>query len=328
MASTTPTPGQLESLRAYANPVYGAYFADPMVFRHEDVYYAVGTGPRPDGVESGEFSVLRSQDLVDWEPLGMALNTPSGWEGCSFWAPEVAFFDGKFYLYYSVGHGDQAHQLRVATSESPEGPYEDVGRLSPEDCPFNIDASPYRHSDGDWYLFHAVDFLEGERPGTALVVDRLLDMTRLAGDPQVVARATADWQRFQAGRSIYGGVYDWHTLEGPFAVLHEGKVYCLYSGGNWQNETYGVDFVVADHPLGPYRNETGDGPRVLKSIPNRVIGPGHNSVIAGPSGQSQYIVYHAWDAARTARLMRIDPLQWTSTGPVCDGPSLSKRALI
>lgn len=299
-----------------------------MVFRHEGIYYAVGTGPRPEGVESGEFSVLRSQDLVEWEPLGMALRTPPGLEGRSFWAPEVAFWEGKFYLYYSVGQGDQAHQLRVAISENPEGPYEDVGRLTQEDCPFSIDASPYRHSDGDWYLFYAVDFLEGERPGTALVVDRLLDMNRLAGEPQVVARATADWQRFEAGRSIYGGTYDWHTLEGPFAVLHEGKVYCLYSGGNWQNETYGVDFVVADHPLGPYRNETKDGPRVLKSIPGRVIGPGHNSVTFGPNGQTQYIVYHAWDAARTARLMRIDPLVWSSEGPVCDGPSLSEQPMI
>ena len=313
---------------SYTNPVYASYFADPMVFRHDGIYYAVGTGPRPEGVNTGEFTLLRSDNLVDWHPLGMALSTPDAFEGCTFWAPEVAIADGKFYLYYSVGKGDQAHQLRVAISDTPDGPYEDCGRLSPEDCLFSIDASPYQHSDGDWYLFYAVDFLEGDRPGTSLVVDRLLDMTTLEGNPQVVARATADWQRFQSGRSMYGGIYDWHTLEGPFPVLHDGKIYCLYSGGNWQNESYGVDFVVADHPLGPYRNEAVDIPRVLKTIPNRVLGPGHNSVTVAPNGETQYIVYHAWDADRTARLMRIDPLHWSADGPTCDGPSLSEHPLI
>lgn len=311
----------------YTNPVYEPYFADPMVFSHEGTYYAVGTGPRPAGATTGEFSLLRSNNLVDWEPLGMALKTPPEFEGGTFWAPEVAVSNGKFYLYYSVGTGDKAHQLRVAIADSPEGPYVDHCRLSPTTCPFSIDASPYRHTDGEWYLFYATDFLDGERPGTALVVDRLIDMIRLAGEPQVVARATSDWQRYQSNRPMYDGVYDWHTLEGPFPVLHDGMVYCIYSGGNWQNESYGVDFVVADHPLGPYKNEAPENPRILKTKPGQVIGPGHNSVALGPNGRTEYIVYHAWDAEQTARQMRIDPIQWADLGPICDGPSLTKTTL-
>ena len=38
-------------------------------------------------------------------------------------------------------------------------------------------------------------------------------------------------------------------------------------------------------------------------------------------------VYHAWDAAHSARRMCIDPLIWTETGPRCDGPSFSERTL-
>lgn len=298
-----------------------------MVFLHDNTYYAVGTGPRPEGAETGEFSLLRSTNLTDWEPLGTALITPPGFENGSFWAPEVAFCAGKFYLYYSVGQGDKGHQLRVAISDRPDGPYEDYGQLTSPDCPFSIDASPYQHSDGDWYLYYATDFLDGDRPGTSLVVDRLVTMTELAGTPQVVARATTDWQRFQSNRTMYGSIYDWHTLEGPFPVFHDGKIFCLYSGGNWQNESYGVDFVFADHPFGPYTNETIDNPRVLKTIPNQVLGPGHNSVATSPNGDTQYIVYHAWDAQRTARLMRIDPLLWTQYGPICNGPTLTEQIL-
>ena len=38
--STSSTEGLL-----YTNPVHHDYFADPFVWRHQGVYYAVGTGP-------------------------------------------------------------------------------------------------------------------------------------------------------------------------------------------------------------------------------------------------------------------------------------------
>jgi len=58
-----------------------------------------------------------------------------------------------------------------------------------------------------------------------------------------------------------------------------------------------------------------------------VIGPGHNSVTVAPDGRTQVLVYHAWDANRTARRMCIDPLAWTADGPRCDGPSQGPRVL-
>jgi len=32
---------------------------------------------------------------------------------------------------------------------------------------------------------------------------------------------------------MYGGVYDWHTVEGPALRVHQGRYYCFYSGGAW-----------------------------------------------------------------------------------------------
>jgi beta-xylosidase len=318
----------IETLRSrtYTNPVYPDYFADPFAFRHDGVYYAIGTGP---GLDDGDgiFRVLRSRDLVDWEPLGHALRRPDPSLGTDFWAPEVSFADGRFWMYYSVGHGDKGHQIRVAVSERPEGPYEDAGRLSDADCSFAIDAHALLDDDGSWYLFYARDFLDTDRPGTALVVDRLLAMDRLAGDPQVVMRATDDWQRYQAARSMYGGTYDWHTLEGPCVRKRDGRIYCFYSGGNWQNESYGLDYAVADHPLGPYEGGGSPLPRALRTFPGRVLGPGHNSIVTGPDGVTDYVVYHAWDPGMTGRRMCIDPLVWTSEGPRCDGPSYEPREI-
>ncbi len=305
-----------------AHPVYPGYFADPFVWQHEGVWYAIGTGEMEAHSEAdpaGVFLLLRSDDFVTWKPVGPALRKLPPDFGDTYWAPEVAFHEGTFYLYYSVGRGDKSHHIRVAASTRPEGPYLDMGVkvTDPFVCPFAIDASPFRDRDGQWYLAYARDFLDTEqgfRAGTGIVIDHLIDMTRLAGEERVIARARFDWQRFLKDRIMYGGIYDWHTVEGPFLWLHEGRYYCFYSAGRWENESYGVDYAVADHPFGIFRNEaTGAGARVLRSRPG-LIGPGHNSVVKGPAGED-HIVFHAWNSAVTARQMFTAPIIWSPEGP-------------
>jgi len=316
-----------ESISSYTNPVYDRYFADPFVFLHEGIYYAIGTGE----VDHGVFLVLRSKDFAHWEPLGPAM-VPDEPLGTDHWAPEVAYADGKFYMYFSAGFGDAGHRMRVAVSEQPEGPYVDAGidLVDRSVHPFAIDASPFQDDDGQWYLFYARDFLDCDetcRPGTALVVDRLVTMTQLAGEERVVMRASSEWQRFMKDRPMYDGVYDWHTLEGPCVRKRNGRYYCFYSGGRWENETYGVDYAEASHPLGPWSAPTTEAPRVLRTVPGKVLGPGHNSMVVGPDGVTDYIVYHAWDVEMTARRMCIDRMEWTPEGPRCLGPTSTPQPL-
>jgi len=308
----------------FRNPAYAGYFADPFVFRHGDLYYAVGTGPSER--EDRMFPMLRSADFVTWHPIEPALDLTGVPFGTAYWAPEIAYADGRFYLYYSVGQGDKGHQLRVAVADQPDGPYRDTGTpvLDPATCGFAIDANPFQDDDGAWYLLYARDFLDdedGNRPGTALVIAPLIDMVRVGPEYTVVLRARHDWQRYQAARPMYGATYDWHTLEGPCMVKHDGRYYCLYSGGNWQGSTYGLDYCVSDHILGPYEDTSVDHARVLRTVPKKVIGPGHNSVVLGPDGETLYVAYHAWDVAMTARRLCFDRLIWTPQGPLCLGPS-------
>ena len=352
MPHSEPTPETAPKTRTLTNPVYNGYFADPFVWEYQGVYYAIGTGAKEaegqvDEITSAVradrsteelrvFPLLRSDDFLTWHFAGNALVRPDPALGDNFWAPEVAYCDGKFYLYYSVGHEDKDHQLRVATSDRPLGPYHDVGKpvLDPKSCPFAIDPHPFRDDDGQWYLFYARDFLDTEaegnvRAGTALMVDRLEGMTKLAGVGKVVLRARRDWQRFLANRPMYGGIYDWHTLEGPCVRKHAGRYYCLYSGGRWETENYGVDYGVADSVMGPYSDEGNEaGPRVLRSVPSQVLGPGHNSVVLSPDGQTEYIVYHGWDKNMQARQMFLDRLIWTPDGPRCDGPTWTPQTVV
>lgn len=309
----------------YATPVYDRYFADPFVLRHMGRYYAYGTGPA--GPDRMQFPVLTSTNFVQWEFAGWALAPLP--EADQYWAPEVAFSDGVFYMYYSAnGIEGQNHQLRVATSACPDGPFIDTGRVLTPEVPFSIDAHPFLAPDGTWYLFYAQDFLtqDGDhRIGTGIVVDRMHDMVTLERKPWVVTRPHSDWQLFEARREIYGGIFDWHTIEGPALRIHRGRYYCFYSGGAWHSSTYGVSYVVAEHPLGPYCRPSNETP-LLKSIPGRMIGPGHNSFVIGPDG-SEYIVYHAWPPDMSARLMRIGRLVWRGEGPAIEGPTWAAQSM-
>ncbi len=302
----------------FTNPVFPDYFADPFVLEHDGRYYAYGTGPA--SATGPAFEILRSDDLVTWESLGHAITPVDGLATGDHWAPEVAERDGTFYLYFSAGVEDRAHRIRVAVADRPEGPFEHLDGVVTPNEPFAIDPHPFRDDDGEWYLYYARDVLDGERVGTSIAVDRLVDMVRLAGEPVPVLGASADWQLFRAQREMYGAVYDWHTLEGPFVLKRGGRYWCLYSGGAWTNATYGVSYAVADGPLGPFVEPPAVGPSLLRTLPGVLVGPGHNSVIRGPD-DTDYLVYHAWDGAHTARRMCIDRLEWTADGPRTTGPT-------
>ena len=316
-------------------PVYAGYFADPFVWRFGDAFYAIGTGQsEADGqteLAMNVFPMLRSRDFMTWEFIGHALKRPDRDLGDNFWAPAVAESGGKFYLYYSVGHGDKHHQMRVAVSTAAAGPYEDTGTaLIPlPKCAFAIDPHPFRDVDGRWYLFFAQDFLDkacDARVGTALVAAPLENMVKLSSEPVTILRARWDWQRFEADRLMYGSRWDWHTLEGPCVWLHKGKYYCFYSGGRWENETYGVDYAASSSVLGPYE-DSGEaaGARVLRTGQGGLIGPGHNTIVTGPQGKD-YVAFHAWDKGMTKRQMYLAPLTWTTDGPRVEGGAEEREA--
>jgi beta-xylosidase len=312
----------MESDATYTNPVHGSYFADPFVLRHGDRYFAYGTNDLD--ANGRAFEILESPDLVHWTTVARALDAVDGLDPRDHWAPEVAELDGRFYMYFSAGVSDRDHKIRVAVATRPEGPFEYEGKVLTPNERFAIDADPFRDDDGQWYLYYARDVLEGERVGTSLAVDRLVDMYTLAGEPIDLLRASADWQIFKRARLMYGQTYDWHTLEGPFVVKRRGRYWCLYSGGAWTGSGYGVSWAVADSPLGPFTEAVSDGPALLRTRPDLVLGPGHNSVVAGPDGDD-YIVYHAWDPDMTARRMCIDRLEWTDEGPRTRGPTITPQ---
>lgn len=302
-------------------PLYPGYFADPFVLALGEGrgYGAIGTGASGGSAGSDPaggdrvFEVLHSPDLRHWTPRGRALNRLPERFGDEYWAPEVAFEGGRYWLYYSVGRGIAGHHLRVAVADSFFGPYDDVGVDLTPDERFAIDAHPFHDADDQWYLYFARDVLDSERAGTQLAVAPLATMTSFSAAPSTVLQPNGDWQRFERDRPMYGGVYDWHTLEGPSVVHRDGRYLLLYSGGNWTGAGYGVSWAEADSPLGPWSHAPDDRERLLASTPE-LVGPGHNSLVSDGDGRDG-IVFHAWDHDLTARRMFANHVDLTRAGP-------------
>ena len=285
----------------YTNPVYPHSFPDPFVLKHKGNYFAYCTGLAPHG---DVFTVLSSDDLVNWTELGAAMKR-LGNDSPFYWAPEVVHSSGRFYLYYSVGN-ETLMELRVAVSDRPDGGFIDAGkRLTTEE--FAIDAHVFVDEDGTRYMFYATDFLEHTHIGTGIVVDKMIDWHTLAGEPRPVTRVKYDWQVYDPQREEKGGVR-WHTVEGPAVLKRKGVYFEMFSGGNWQNISYGVGFAVTDDIDDPDEwIQFSDGRTVLpvlRTISGKILGPGHNSVVRGPNNRELYCVYHRW--TQHGRVMAID----------------------
>ncbi|GAB4208550.1 MAG: hypothetical protein OHK0022_38260 [Roseiflexaceae bacterium] len=306
----------------YQNPVYPGNFPDPFVLKHCGEYWAYCTGTWPDG---RWFGIMRSPDLVTWQPVDGALEPLPGVWPCQ-WAPEVVYDNGRFWMYYSLGDEATMH-IRVAVAERPEGPFVDSGRQLTRET-FAIDAHVFVDDDGARYLFYATDFLEHSHIGTGTVYDRLLDPWTPAGAPQPVTRARYDWQVYDPQRAEKGGVR-WHTVEGPFVLKRKGRYVQMFSAGNWQNPTYGVSYAVSAQVDAPGEwEQAADGKNVLpvlQTIPGLVIGPGHNSVVRGPDNIQQFAVYHRWSPEVEGRAMAIDPLDWAGDRLLVFGPSTTPQ---
>ena len=296
------------------------------MLRAGEEYFAYGTdGPEQHVVlrETGrEIPVLRSPDLENWEFLGGAIEPSENLRGLDFWAPEVISWKNRFLMYYSAGEPEgEGHKLRVAASNLPQGPFQDLECILFPDLPFTIDAHPFEDPrTGDLYLFFCMDFFD-EPVGTG-IAGALLDAdgTAPASTPVPLLRGGADWQIYERNRFWYGQTWaKWHTVEGPFVVYRQDRYWMFFSGGLWKGEGYGIGCAVADSPLGPYV-ATGieKGPSVLRTGQFGLRGPGHCSVVVDPDGED-YLAFHAWDKRYERRQLHVLKLTWTEIGPViCD----------
>lgn len=120
------------------NPVLPGFHADPeILYSHQtQKYYIYSTTDGQPGWGGWYFTVFSSTDLKTWQDEGVMLDLKSEqvpWADGNAWAPciEEKKVDGKYkYFFYYSGNPKNGggKQIGVATSDSPAGPFTDLGR--------------------------------------------------------------------------------------------------------------------------------------------------------------------------------------------------------
>ena len=268
----------------YQNPLPIKNIGDPFVLRASDgTYYCYATSA-PDG-----FKAWASPDLVHWTDLGYVYKRKeNSWGVSDFWAPEVALYQGKYFMHYSARwRKNQSLRIGVARADTPRGPFVDITNQPMFDFDYAaIDGHVFFDEDGRRYFYYSRDcsenMVDGRHESHLYVAELNDDLISFTDEPRLIAKPEQGWE-------INAGA-DWRWNEGPFVLKHQGKYYLMYSANFYASRSYSVGYAIGESPTGPFYKAAHNP--VLYSRDARISGPGHNSVTTSPNGKELFIVYH------------------------------------
>ncbi len=277
----------------YFNPVLAGDYPDPSVLKDgEDYYMTHSSFDSAPGL-----LIWHSRDLVNWRPLGPALQKPLG----TVFAVDIAKHDGRYFIYipfmqapWSPPLGSFAN-IFVIHAPSMAGPWSDpidlkIGGL--------IDPGHVVGEDGRRYLF----FNDGKR--VALTDDGLAT----AG---AVEAAYAAWHYPD----------DWITEafspEGPKLFRRGDYFYLVNAVGGTSGPATGHMIVAARSRSihGPWENCPHNPIQRTTSPSQMWWSRGHATCVEGPGG-AWYMIYHGYENGYQAlgRQTLIEPITWTADG--------------
>ncbi|MBO4776056.1 MAG: glycoside hydrolase family 43 protein [Lachnospiraceae bacterium] len=214
-----------------------------------------------DEYQMEDYHIL-SMDNVDAPCIdnGEALNMRDvPWVSKQMWAPDCAYKNGKYYLYFPARDKDLRFHIGVAVSDSPVGPFK------PEDDyikgSFSIDPAVLVDDDGSAYIYFGGLWggqLEKWQTGEFVENPAEIPADAKALGPQV-AKLTDDMLQFadgpeeitildENGEPIKAGDEDRRYFEGPWMHKYNGKYYLSYSTGT----THYLVYAIGDSPKGPF----------------------------------------------------------------------------
>ena len=108
------------------------YTADPAPMVHGDTLYLYTTHDEDVIINNfytmKNWYVFSTKDMVNWNNHGQILSLDNiNWAVDRAWAPQAIERHGKFYFYFPV-QSRSGVSIGVAVSNSPTGPFTDIGR--------------------------------------------------------------------------------------------------------------------------------------------------------------------------------------------------------
>lgn len=265
------TPAEEQALqRAISQPLVShIYTADPSahvfngkiyIYPSHDIEAGIPFNDNGDHFGMEDYHVL-SMDNPDGAATdhGVALHVKDvPWAERQMWAPDAAYKDGKYYLYFPAKRADGIFQIGVAVGDQPQGPF--VPEPTAIEGSYSIDPAVFE-DQGEHYMYF------GGIWGGQLQKYRNNEYGAANEEPADdqpaltarVARLTADMKQFaeaprdvvildEHGQPLLAGDHERRYFEGPWMHKYKGKYYFSYSTGN----THFLCYAVGDNPYGPF----------------------------------------------------------------------------
>lgn len=191
---------------------------------------------------------------------GVALNIKDiPWAGRQLWAPDAAYANNTYYLYFPVKNKKDAFHIGVATSSKPEGPF--VAEKMPIKGSYSIDPCVFKDDDGTYYMYFGGIWggqlqrwnnnrydssAKNRQPAEQAILPRIAklnkDMKSFAGDVKEIKIVDKDGKLFNEKDN------DKRFFEASWMHKYKGKYYFSYSTG----DTHLICYATGDNPYGPF----------------------------------------------------------------------------
>ncbi|ALW84144.1 alpha-N-arabinofuranosidase [Hymenobacter sedentarius] len=214
------------------------------------------------------------------------------WAGRQLWAPDAAFKNGTYYLYFPVKDKQDVFRIGVATSKSPTGPFE--AEPTPIAGSFSIDPAVFTDTDGKAYMYFGglwggqLQRWQGGKYNPN-APEKEPNGNQPAIGPRV-AKLSADMKHFDGpvqeikildenGKPLLASDNNRRFFEGGWMHKYKGKYYFSYSTG----DTHLLVYATGDSPTGPFTYQG----VIMKPVQGWTT---HHSII--PIKDKWYIFYH------------------------------------
>jgi arabinan endo-1,5-alpha-L-arabinosidase len=292
-------------------------------------YYAFATGPGIAVWSSPDRAVWTREKPVFAAPPEWAVKAVPGFRG-HIWAPDISWFDGKYYLYYSVSaFGKNTSCIGVATNSTldPHDPafkWEDHGKVLQSipgvtnwnaiDPNLIVDqhGTPFLAFGSFWSGLKLVR-LSADRLSVAEPLDHLPTLASRVRDPAATNPPAPAGQPLDAGGN---------AIEAPFIFRHAGRYY-LFASIDYCCRGAQSDYKMivgrSESVAGPYVDRDGQpmahgGGTLLLAGDAKWYGVGHSATCTFDG--VDYLIFHGYDASdpHARAKLRIERLEWTADG--------------
>jgi beta-xylosidase len=181
------------------------------------------------------------------------------WAGRQLWAPDAAFANNTYYLYFPAKNKKDVFQIGVATSKNPQGPF--VAENEPIKGSYSMDPCVFKDDDGAYYMYfggiwggqlqrwnnNQYDAARANRKGDEAAV--LPRMAKLGADMKTFAGPVKEVQLLDKnGKPFTEKDNDKRFFEGAWIFKKDGTYYFTYSTG----DTHKLVYATGVSPAGPF----------------------------------------------------------------------------